>query len=399
MDFRRLPICILSHDRPAYLRPMLEALAAAMAEAGMFGPVLLFQDGARDGADPRPAAACVQAFHTALPHGVAFGSAEHLGIARNLHRAETWAFDSMRYPAALFFEDDLVVGRSYFRAMAALGEQAPAKVALFSASGLDPRATRPEQVERRRQVGPLVRDWGYCLTREAWLKCQPHWRDYLDLLDGGEPRLDRVAAWYGRLGWPPLPAHQSFAKSVLLNTLGYARIGSVANCARNIGAAGHLYTPAEFQRHGFADAALLEDGDWQFDALDDAQLDGIVLAQRQAALRQRLGADSFIGNQALIDALRLRLLPRPLGPSARHHRLSARSVSARTDARRHRRPAFAARRQPGNAAQRPTRRRRVARPRRAVHLHPAVPAPAGRAGEAADGAVQREHRPVLGWIQ
>ena len=328
MEFQRLPVCIFSFNRPDYLRATLEALRVALDAGGMIGPVALFQDGAwnphsrQTMATPQAIAACIAQFQRLLPHGQVIESSVNLGIAENIARGEAWAFEGARYPAALFFEDDMVVAPGYFRAMAGLYAlaQAQPRIAMFAAYGADGRASAAEQFAARRHAGPMHHNWAFGLTRTAWVQREALTRDYMDILSGHDYRdrpLDRIAAWYGRMGWPPLPTTQDIAKSAALNTLGLARIASVAACARYIGATGTHYNPDEFARLGFADVVLIEDThpdlDWQFDVLDDAAIDAIVARQRADMLAVRLGADSFIGSTALIEALRV---IRHLGPDA-----------------------------------------------------------------------------------
>jgi hypothetical protein len=320
MDFRRLPICILSFDRVAYLRQTLDSLRTAMALAGMTGPVLLFQDGIhnrfsrQDKTTPEAVAACIAAFRDLMPQGVVFAAAENLGIGRNFDRAERWAFEAEAYPAALFFEDDMTVSPRYFLVMEQLYALALAqpRIAMFSAYGADGLADVRRQFEQRARVGAMHHNWAFGMTRPAWQQRETLTRDYMALLAGCDYRdrpLDRIAAWYGTLGWPPLPTSQDMAKSVALNTLGLARIASVAICARNLGEFGQHYTPAEFARLGFANVALLEsaypDAAWVFDPLDAAEIDAIVQDQRAAALQARLGAEAFAACSGLIESLRI----------------------------------------------------------------------------------------------
>jgi hypothetical protein len=320
MDFRRLPICVFSFNREAYLRRTLDSLRDAMALAGMAGPVVLFQDGVhnpysrQDKTTPEAVAACIAAFREAMPHGVVFAAVDNLGIGKNIHRGERWAFEENDYSAALFFEDDMIVSPRYFLVMAQLYllAQAQPRVAMFSAYGSDGRMNVARQFERRTKIGPMHHNWAFGLTRDGWLRRETLTRDYMALLEHCDYRdrpLDRIAAWYGGLGWPPLPTSQDIAKSVALNTLGLARIASVAICARNIGEVGQHYTPGEFQRLGFADVALLEsaypDEAWSFDPVSEHDIDAIVAAQRQASFQVRLGAEAFLGSTALIEALRV----------------------------------------------------------------------------------------------
>jgi hypothetical protein len=214
----------------------------------------------------------------------------------------------------LFFEDDMVLSPRYFLVMEQLYALALAqpRVAMFAAYGSDGRSTVAHQFERRTKISQMHHNWAFGLTRAAWLQRETLTAGYMALLDNCDYRdrpLDRIAAWYGTLGWPPLPTSQDIAKSVALNTLGLARVASVAICARNIGEVGQHYTPGEFQRLGFANVTMLEsaypDEAWTFDPADEETVDAIVAAQRQATLQVRLGADAFLGSNALIEALRI----------------------------------------------------------------------------------------------
>jgi hypothetical protein len=320
MDFRHLPICLFSFNREALLRLTLLSLREAMAVAGMAGPVVLFQDGAhnpysrQDKTTPDSVAACIAAFRDVMPHGVVFPAAENLGIGKNIYRGELWAFADQNYPAALFFEDDMVVSPRYFMVMQQLFAlaQAQPRIAMFAAYGADGRLGVAQQFEQRQNVGPMHHNWAFGLTRAAWQRRETLTRGYMALLDGCDYRdrpLDRIAAWYGALGWPPLPTSQDIAKTVALNTLGFARVSSVAICAKNIGEEGQHYTPGEFQRMGFADVTFLEsahpDAAWAFAPVDEAAIDAIVAEQRRETLRVRLGPDAFLGSTALIEALRV----------------------------------------------------------------------------------------------
>lgn len=320
MEFRQLPICVFSFNREPCLRRTLESLRDAIAVAGMAGPVALFQDGVhnpysrQDKTTPEIVGACIAAFRELVPHGVVFASPVNLGIGRNIYRGERWAFDENDYPAAVFFEDDMVVSRRYFLVMEQLYELARAqpRIAMFAAYGSDGRATVPQQFDRRKKIGAMHHNWAFGLTRSAWVQRETLTCDYMALLEGCDYRdrpLDKIAAWYGRLGWPPLPTSQDIAKTVALNTLGLARVTSMAVCARNIGESGQHYTPDEFQRLGFADVALLEsvypDEAWTFDPVDDEAVDAIVAAQRRATLQVKLRAEAFLGSTALIEALQI----------------------------------------------------------------------------------------------
>jgi len=320
MEFRHLPICVFSFNREAYLRRTLESVRDAIAVAGMAGPVVLFQDGVhnpysrQDKTTPAAVAACIATFREIVPHGVVFAAPENLGVGKNIYRGERWAFADNAYPAALFFEDDMVVSPRYFLVMAqlyALAEKTP-RIAMFAAYGSDGRAPVARQFADRQKIGAMHHNWAFGLTRDGWMQRETLTASYMALLEDCDYRdrpLDRIAGWYGALGWPPLPTSQDIAKSVALNTLGLARVASMAICARNIGEVGQHYTPAEYRRLRFANVAMLEseypDEAWSFAPVGDDELDAIVAEQRAAALQVRLRSDAFMGSMALVEALRI----------------------------------------------------------------------------------------------
>jgi hypothetical protein len=318
MDFARLPICVVSFNRPGYLRRTLASLATARLASGHKGPVALFQDGAvnphsgQRKAAEEEVAACVEVFQAAFPDGMVFAAPVNLGIGRNLARAEHWAFTQLAAPAALFFEDDMALAPHYLRVLRglyALACEEP-RIAMFAAYGADGRASLAEQRAARRAIGPMHHNWGFGLTRAAWERRETLTRDYTALLEGCDYRdrpLERIAAWYVRLGWPPLPTSQDIAKSAALNTLGLVRVSSVAICARYIGEVGQHYTPDEFRRLRFGEVAVFpDDGEaWVFDRPSPAQLDAIVAQQRAEILAQRLGPEPFLASGGFIEALRI----------------------------------------------------------------------------------------------
>src|SRR5262245_31156811 len=105
----RLPILVLSFNRPHYLSPVLEALAA---QAGLAAErVHLFQDGAVNAYSGRVAArredvdACVALFRRRFPGGHVHLAPANIGIAENFLRAERFAFEELGAECAYFFED------------------------------------------------------------------------------------------------------------------------------------------------------------------------------------------------------------------------------------------------------------------------------------------------------
>ncbi|MBY6243599.1 glycosyltransferase family 2 protein, partial [Methylosinus sp. Sm6] len=140
----RMPIAIMSFDRPQYLQAVLQSLARQHWPATLEPQFFLFQDSAKSGrtgaalGDEDAAAASVRVFQRYFPDGVVVQAEHNLGVARNFDRAERVFFEDLRAEAAVFLEDDMVLSRYYFAAMAELAEIALRRpeIGMFSAYGL-----------------------------------------------------------------------------------------------------------------------------------------------------------------------------------------------------------------------------------------------------------------------
>jgi hypothetical protein len=318
--FRDFPICVFSFNRPDTLGEVLTSLQRAIEVAAMRGPIILFQDGAynefsrQEKASQDQISECKTVFQRAIPHGVIMESPMNLGIGLNIYRGEKWTFEEMGYGGGLFFEDDMVISPRYFVVMEKLYAQAllQPRIAMFSAYGASTLTPIAEQLRDIRGIDAMHHNWCFCLLRDAWLAREKYTREYMSLLGDCDYRdrpLHQISAWYGRMGWPPMPTNQDRAKTVVLNTLGFVRITSRVICARYIGEVGQHYEPAEFRRLGFDQAIMLEgdypNEDWDFDDLTDAQIDALVRKERAKLLGVRLGLGPFAIEGEIMETARI----------------------------------------------------------------------------------------------
>lgn len=315
MNFLEAPICVVSFNRPEYLAQTLTAMIAAADHAGMRGPVLLFQDGAvnpfskQRKATDESIEASRKVFRTIVPRGVIFDTEENLGIANNIYRAEQWAFRKMEYPVAVFMEDDMVVSLNYFNILAKIYELTfgQPRIGMFAAYGCNGKLTIAEQFRCRNQLGRMQHNWAFALTRAAWLEREKYIRGYMDILSTCDYRdrpLGRIAAWYARMGWPPMPTNQDIAKTVAMNTLGISRLSTFVACGRYIGEVGQHFTPQFFAESGFASVAMFEES-YPNESIapetpPDHELDRLWRRERDYLLSTRLNAQKLLEDDELV---------------------------------------------------------------------------------------------------
>jgi hypothetical protein len=254
-----VPISILSYDRPDYLRRTLRSLRPQVPPGV---PVALFQDGAfnprsgRRKAEPARIAACIAEFRRLFPWGEVHESPVNLGIAGSYRRAEAHCFEDRAYPAALFLEDDMVLSRHYLAAIGRLLALAKAdrRIAYVSACG-DMWAGLLRQWRRRGQLMHMHENWGFAITRTAWLEEQPFRVAYLRLIEGvdySERDHAAIRAFYAGHGFDMPVTSQDGARWIACLRLGKVRLSTAACYARYIGAEGEHATPEYFDSAGFA---------------------------------------------------------------------------------------------------------------------------------------------------
>jgi hypothetical protein len=260
----RFPIAILSFDRPRYLR---EVLLTLRPQVDRRDRIVLFQDGAWNRysgqlrAMPENITACVLLFQRIVPWGVVAMSDSNLGVAENYERAEQELFDHMRAPCALFLEDDLVLSPNFLavtRMLLNLAQRDP-RISYVSAYG-NFWAAPSEQLSRAREVIHMHENWGFALTREAWLAERPFRRKYLQLVLGTDyMQRDEgsIIRFYESRGWSTNVTSQDAARWIASLELGKVRLTSFPCHARYIGRVGGVHgSEAFYDAAKFASAAF-----------------------------------------------------------------------------------------------------------------------------------------------
>src|SRR5580700_5885255 len=253
-----IPIAILSFDRPHYLREVLHSLRGQVFERDQ---IFLFQDGAINAWSGRTKAAaekieqCIEVFQGLIPWGTVLASESNVNIALNYERAENHMFKTLGVPYALFLEDDLVLSPQYLTVIGSLLDIATmdSRVAYVSAYG-NMWASQHEQRQRRRELQHMHENWGFAMTRDAWLQERPFRERYLSLLDGrdySERDNSRIRAFYEERGWKTKVTSQDAARWIASVELGKVRITTFACHARYIGEYGQHFNPDLYYRCRF----------------------------------------------------------------------------------------------------------------------------------------------------
>ena len=247
-DAARIPILVLSLDRPALLAETLAGLMGQQGAAATAHPVFLFQDGGHNRASGRTYCSDrvilhnFDLFRRLVPHGMPLPAAENLGAGLNLARAERFAFAEMQAEAAIFLTDDFRPGPWWLKTLHALIDLAlgEPRIVIVAAVG-DPAATAAAQRAQPSRVTALGTARGHAVTLRAWRRLEPRLRAYWALLAGQDFRLRDPApirALFERWGAPAAGTAPRDAWAAACAAEGLARVTSFAAYGRHIGPQG-----------------------------------------------------------------------------------------------------------------------------------------------------------------
>jgi hypothetical protein len=264
-----LPIAILSFDRPEYLAKTLSSLQAQTKPLGD-RQITLFQDGSwspsmnKHHCDPALCRQCVSIFRDQFPSGTVFESDINLGSVFNYERAERYVFETLNASAAIFLEDDLILGRAYITVLERLIDLAleDERIGYVAAFG-NWKATREQQLRNTRKLRPMHLLWAFGLTQRHWRKCRPYVEQYLDLVRGSDYRQrdhqkikDLVQSW----GIEPGDTGQDRIKAFATASAGCVMVNTEVAYGRYIGQKGGLnFTPALYKQWGLEKTEYLDE--------------------------------------------------------------------------------------------------------------------------------------------
>ena len=262
----RPPIIVMSFNRPQFLGPTLESLKAQTSGALDGRSIHLFQDGAVNRysgirySDDDGIAQSIRLFREAFPHGEVHESLQNIGVCENFHRAEQFAFTELEADCAYFFEDDLVLSRSYVPMLDRLYQWVDAQpnVAYFAAYG-DYFARLPPEAEDGLSLANLDHHWAFGLLRRHWRKMQPILKPFYDIVLGQDySRRDHrgIFRLYEAESASPRASSQDAAKAFACDRLGLWRCNTRRTFARYIGSEGQHMTKELFEKLGFDRASI-----------------------------------------------------------------------------------------------------------------------------------------------
>jgi hypothetical protein len=257
------PIFVMSFNRPAYLRQVLESLKSQIDGHIDQRTIVMFQDGATNPYSGEQCGSeddierCVEMFQLFFPESQIFSSPVNLGVALNFDRAERYGFEELATDAVVFLEDDLVLGKYYFSIIDRLIEifQKDERVGYVAAYGDHTKGIEDQNAHRPRLIG-LTHNWGFALYRRQWLRMRPHILQYLNLVErvdyrykDGQAIRDLFASW--GYGCPAIS--QDAAKTIACCIDGVIKINTYVCNAKYVGSQGlhmneKLYTERGYEK-------------------------------------------------------------------------------------------------------------------------------------------------------
>jgi hypothetical protein len=257
----KAPIFIMSFDRPDYLEQVLSSLQNQRDADIENRRIVLFQDGAVNAYSGKRHArddaieACIARTAAIFPQATILASDRNLGVAWNFDRAERVAFEQMVVPAAIFLEDDLVLGEYYIATLDLLLEKFAddERVGYVAAYG-DHRAPLAEQRSKRARLILQEHNWGFAVYRRQWLRMRRHILQYLECLRGVDYRdRDRAAIeeLYASWGFGCPAVSQDAAKTIACCINNVVKINTYVCGGRYIGEHGLHMNSHLFVERGY----------------------------------------------------------------------------------------------------------------------------------------------------
>lgn len=268
---------------------VLDSLRAQVGAELDARQIFLFQDGAinpfsnRKRAEKVDIEACIEAFQKAFPNQTIMASPDNLGVALNFERAERYGYETLGAPAAIFLEDDLVLGEKYIEILDRLIEQYAQddRVGYIAAYG-DHTKSLAEQKRNSSRLISLTHNWGFALYRRQWLRMRPRVLEYLKLVenvDYSQKDGRAIRRLFGSWGFGCPAISQDAAKTIACCKDDVIKINTFVCNARYIGEQGLHMTPALFRERGYLSTRLYSDPVGEFDPLDDRQYKKILREQ------------------------------------------------------------------------------------------------------------------------
>lgn len=291
---KKAPIFVMSFNRPDYLVKVLESLRQQLDCDIEQRTIVLFQDGAINPCSNERHASdlqineCIEIFEKLFPDKHVMRSSINLGVALNFDRAERYGFEDLGADAAIFLEDDLVLGRYYLATVDKLIETfaVDQRVGYVAAYGDHTRTMEDQRVHRRRLIG-LTHNWGFALYRRQWQRMRPYVLEYLNLVKDVDYRYrdaNAISELFSSWGFGCPAISQDAAKTIACCVDDVIKLNTLACNASYIGARGLHMNPSLFTQRGYDKTVVYGDLLKEFEALDDQRYRTLLNEQRNWAL-------------------------------------------------------------------------------------------------------------------
>jgi hypothetical protein len=300
------PIVIFAFDRPQYLRRFCLSLRAQQGVVLNERRIYLVQDGAvspRSGvryAEDALLEESVAAFRAVFPRGQVLGSRDNHGIAFNIRRGETLAFEALDADLGYFFEDDLELGPAYLLMMERLREAVSARpeVGYFAVYGEHRSKSNPDAPKL---VG-LDHHWGFALRRDAWRQISQWLAPYFAILEGMDyAHRDHLAVYrFLQKGEMAIDrSSQDALKALACAQGGIVRMMTDVCFARYIGEQGASFDAERFREMGYDRTDMVSRTDIALPVLTEDRAMAILAVQQERfrTFRKR-DFDEFLSRHA-----------------------------------------------------------------------------------------------------
>ena len=257
-----LPVIIFSYNRPKLLEQLLQSIAVQKVGKGINLNFILAQDYFNTSVYNY----CIDLTRKYLGQNIVIlRTSINLGVARNFDRAENYVFKKNKFEYALFLEDDLLLTPDYFMLSIKFIKHMMQNQHVGMMAGRGNRLN-PDILLQNKYENKLINldehNWGFVLSRRAWLARQKLLKPYLDIVLKIPYRqrnklpykkeIDKVKL---NLGFAPNELHssQDSIKNAAMLKSGFLRLGTFANFSQYIGKEGEHSNSKKFfeQGHGF----------------------------------------------------------------------------------------------------------------------------------------------------
>jgi hypothetical protein len=254
------PIGILSFNRPEFLQKTLASLASQPSLADR--EIHLFQDGGfnplsgRKYADEGLIDENIALFKRYFPSGVVHRQSENVSIARQFDLMERYFFEFNSFEAAIFLEDDMVLGPHYLTILdsllipEALRNEHIGAVAAYG----NHLVSAVEQLGQLPKVVEMHHRWAFATTRRQWLRQRPYMEEYLAIIADTDYQCRNhyaIVDWFLAHKIMPPVTSQDGVKGAIMTLTGALALMTQACYAQYIGKVGVHFREDVFEQAAF----------------------------------------------------------------------------------------------------------------------------------------------------